>query len=125
MLLVFNLLSWWYTDGLRRQIGVLGDKLDGTLDFFSFSILINTLFVPFRQISTGKVDGSLEVQFRAMIDNIFSRLIGAVIRTTILFFGSVVLILQLLVSLITILVWIMLPFLPVMCVVFVIAGVKP
>ena len=124
MLLVISLMRWWYADGLRRQISLLSNKLDGTLDFFSFSILVNTLFVPFRQISTGKVDGSLEVQFRAFIDNTFSRLIGAAIRTIIIFTGSIVLVLQLLISLITILIWLLLPFLPVACVVFAIAGVK-
>jgi len=73
MLLVTELFKWWYTAGLRQRLKKISVRLDGTIDYFSMDLLVKTLFAPFRQISAGKVDGSLEVKMRALIDRLFSR----------------------------------------------------
>ena len=68
MLLVTSLLTWWYTDGWRARAGIVSHRLDATIDYFSFDLLLKTLFAPFRQISAGNVDGPLEVKLRALVD---------------------------------------------------------
>jgi len=107
-------VSWWYTTGwgLERSRGV--ERLARYYDFFSLDLLIKTLFSPFRQISVGKVNGPLAVQWRAFIDRVISRFIGAMIRTFMIVFGSLAIIGIGLVTLIQIALWPLLPFLPVL-----------
>ncbi len=123
MLLVTELLRWWYGDGLRQRVRMIAGRLDGTIDYFSVDLLLKTLFSPFRQIAAGRVDGSLEVQFRAMIDRLFSRVIGAFIRLMILVVGGIMIAVQVLASVIVLVVWICLPLAPVIGVILAAIGV--
>lgn len=124
MLLVTELLRWWYGDGLRERVRMIAGRLDGTIDYFSIDLLLKTLFSPFRQISAGKVDGSLEVQFRAFVDKLFSRVIGAFIRLIILIVGGVTIALQVLLSTVVLLTWLCVPLAPIVGVVLAAAGVR-
>lgn len=124
MLLVTELFKWWYTAGLRQRLKKISVRLDGTIDYFSMDLLVKTLFAPFRQISAGKVDGSLEVKMRALIDRLFSRLIGAFVRSLLLVVGGVTIALQAVLALVMILLWLLVPFLPVAGIVLMISGVK-
>ena len=124
MLLVTELFRWWYTAGLRQRLKKISVRLDGTIDYFSMDLLVKTLFAPFRQISAGKVDGSLEVKMRALIDRLFSRLIGAFVRSLLLVVGGVTIALQAVLALVMILLWLLVPFLPVAGIVLMISGVK-
>ncbi len=112
VMLVVSLFQWWYGDGLRERIKFASVRLESLIDYFSFSLLLKTLFSPYRQISAGKVDGSLEVQLRAFVDKLFSRVIGAVIRLIIMIVGFVVLILAVVYTLLTMILWLALPALP-------------
>lgn len=112
MLLVTSLLTWWYTDGWRARAVTVSHRLDATIDYFSFDLLLKTLFAPFRQISAGNVDGPLEVKIRALVDKLFSRFIGAFIRLTILFVGGVVIVVQVLVGVAILAGWVVVPLLP-------------
>ncbi len=124
MLLVTELLKWWYTAGLRQRLQKISVRLDGTIDYFSMDLLLKTLFAPFRQISAGKVDGSIEVKMRALVDRLFSRLIGAFVRLLLLVVGGVTIMLQVISALIIVLVWLLVPFLPVVGIVLTVIGVK-
>lgn len=123
MLLVTELLRWWYGDGLRGRVRMIANRLDGTLDYFSIDLLIKTLFSPFRQISAGRVDGPLGVQMRAMIDKLFSRVIGALVRLMILIFGGITIAVQVLLGVVLIIAWAILPAAPVIGVVMSVMGV--
>lgn len=125
MLLVTSLLRWWYSDGWRGRAQLIANRLDGTIDYFSMDLLLKTLFAPYRQISAGKVDGPLEVQMRALIDKLFSRIIGAFIRTVILIIGAVVICVQVVVGLFMILGWGLVPILPVAGIVMSFIGWTP
>ena len=124
MLMVTELLRWWYSDGLRGRIRIIANRLDGTLDYFSIDLLIKTLFAPFRQISAGRVDGPLGVQMRAMVDRLFSRVIGAIVRLFILIIGGVAIALQALAGVLIIIVWTLVPLLPLLGIIMAIIGVK-
>src|SRR5689334_10420475 len=88
MLLLTSFISWWYGDGWRRQIQTFSKRIDGVMDFFSFSLLIKTLFSPFRQISAVTVDGGMDVKLRAMLDKLISRVVGAAFRLLIIVVGG-------------------------------------
>ena len=82
-------------------------------DTFSLSLLIRTLFSPFRQISVGSVGGPLGVQIQAWFDRVISRFIGAMVRTFMILAGVVVITLSLLVGMIRLVLWLLLPALPI------------
>jgi hypothetical protein len=125
MLLVTSLLRWWYTEGLRQKIQSFANRLEGTMDFFSFSLLIKTLFSPFRQISAGRVDGPLGVQLRALVDKLVSRIIGAGIRITILVVGGVIVTLQLVLIIFLLIGWLAFPIIPVIGIILSVLGINP
>jgi hypothetical protein len=125
MLLLTSLLSWWYSDGWKWRAKKLADRIDATVDYFSFELLLKTLFAPFRQISAGRVDGSLEVKMRAMMDLLFSRIIGAVVRTFLLIFGGIVVVVQAIVGILVLVGWAFIPALPVAGIVLAVIGWIP
>ena len=122
MLLVISLLRWWYSDGWLQRARLVTVRLDGTVDYFSIDLLLKTLFSPFRQISAGKVDGPLNIQLRALVDKIFSRLIGAFVRIIILLIGGIVIGLQALLSLVILLGWAIVPLIPIIGILLAVMG---
>ena len=125
MLLLTSFFQWWYGDGWRRQAKMISSRIDGMTDFFSFSLLLKTLFAPYRQISAGKVDGPLEVQLRALADRIFSRAVGAVVRLLILGIGSVALGTMVIYSFIYLLGWALSPLFPIVGLILALTGWTP
>jgi hypothetical protein len=109
-MLFISLFSWWYTTGWAQlaQRAVL--RIASVLDFFSVGLLLKSLFSSYRQISTGRVRGSLDAQFRAWGDRQLSRAIGAMVRLVVILFGLVATILMSVVSLGLLILW---PFVPV------------
>lgn len=122
MVLTLALLKWWYTDGWRARARLIANRLDGTIDYFSFDLLLKTLFAPFRQISAGSVDGPLEVRMRALIDKLFSRIIGAFIRLIILVVGGITVGVQVVVGLIILVGWTLVPLFPVLGLILTLVG---
>jgi len=123
MVLVINLLRWWYTDGWRKRTRLIANRLDGTIDYFSIDLLLKTLFAPFRQISAGRVDGPLGVKMRALIDKLFSRIIGAFIRFIILVIGGIVIGLQAVLGVMILIGWGLVPLFPVIGLMLTLIGV--
>jgi hypothetical protein len=72
-------LQWWYGPGWRDAGLRLSGKVRETYLWFSIPILLRTLFAPWRRITTPS-GGSLEMRFRASIDNLLSRVIGMTVR---------------------------------------------
>lgn len=100
-------------------------KLDGLLDYFSIDLLIRTLFSPFRQISAGAVDGPIDIKVRAFFDKLISRLIGALVRLVVLLIGVLSIIVGVAGGLLYLLGWAVVPFLPVIGLIVMLAGWIP
>ena len=111
-MVIFSLFSWWYTTGWLTLMQKCGARLQGVLKFFSVGQLLGSLFAPFRQISAGRVQGPLNVQLQALGDRIFSRAIGAVVRSMIIVFGLIIAVVAALLCVIFIAVWPLLPLAP-------------
>lgn len=124
MLLVTELLRWWYGDGWRGRVRLVSVRLDGTLDYFSIGLLAKTLFAPFRQISAGRVDGPIGVQARALVDKLVSRLIGALVRLVILVIGGIAIGSQVVISALALVAWGLVPLLPIVGIALAVMGVK-
>lgn len=124
-MLIVGLLSWWYSAGWAQRVTLISQRFASTLDYFSPGILISTWFAPFRQISAGRVQGSLEVKWRAFVDRLISRVIGGLIRTVLLITAVVMLIFQSLVAAVELLLWALLPLMPLVGLVLMLSGWTP
>lgn len=88
------------------------ERVASTFDYFSIGLLLKTLFSPFRQISAGKVRGSLAVQWRAFVDRLVSRCIGAIVRSILIVIGCVTIVLHIIFGCISAVIWAVVPLLP-------------
>lgn len=122
---LMGILSWWYGNGWRQRLAMLGDRVESTSDYFSIGLLASTLFSPFRQISAGKVNGPLALQMRAFFDRLISRLIGAVVRSFMILFGVVALSFQVICGVIVLLFWAIIPLFPVIGLLLTVIGWVP
>jgi len=108
-----GIISWWYGDGWKGQLLRVRDRLVATARFFSIGQLLDTLFSPFRQISAGGTSGSIATQMRAFFDKTLSRIIGAIVRLFTILAGIIILTIQALYELIILIMWLILPLIPI------------
>lgn len=117
--------SWWYGEGWLSLARKVNGRVTGVLKFFSVGQLAMSLFAPFRQISAGRVQGPLGVQLRAWGDKQFSRVIGAIVRLLLIFCGLIGALLYGVLGLAMMVLWPLLPAVPIVGLVLSISGVRP
>lgn len=122
---IIGMLSWWYGAGWRQRVVILHERLAKTIDYFSIDLLAKTLFAPFRQISAGQVNGSLDVKMRAFFDRIISRMIGMLIRSFMILMGICAIVIHSVLGAVTVVMWAFIPLLPLVGVLFSISGWVP
>lgn len=110
-MLLGGLLSWWYGLGWAKLMHSVLGRVHGVLGFFSVWQLLGSLFAPFRQISAGRVQGSISAKFAAFGDRLLSRFIGAFVRLLLVITGLFVALLVGLFGLLLVITW---PFVPVL-----------
>lgn len=102
------------------------DRFDNAADFFSLELALRTLFKPFRQIDAERArKGSISVILRGVFDQLFSRLIGGMIRLVLMVIGCVVIALEAIIGLLRLAVWPIVPFLPLLVLPLVMSGWIP
>ena len=107
-----GIFQWWYGNGLLQSIRQSFLGVLRTADFFSVGLLLRTLFNPFRQISAAPVGGALSVQLSAFFDKLFSRAIGAVVRSMVIIVGILMILLRFLWMIVGVIMWLALPLMP-------------
>lgn len=107
-----GIFQWWYGEGWSRHLKRSGIGILRTADAFSIGLLVRTLFNPFRQISAAQVQGALPEQLNAFFDRLFSRAIGGVVRTIMIFVGMIVIFIRVLWMLASMVAWTLLPLTP-------------
>ena len=122
---IIGMLSWWYGAGWRQRVVMLRERLARTVDYFSIDLLAKTLFAPFRQISAGRVNGPLGVKMQAFFDRLISRMIGMMIRSTMIVMGVGTIIVYSVLGLITVIMWAFIPLLPLIGVLIMLSGWVP
>lgn len=108
-----GMFQWWYGEGWMRHVRLSGLGVLRIADFFSIGLLLRTLFNPYHQISAGRVRGPLPVQLRAFADRLFSRVIGSIFRTILIFVGLIVILLRIIWMILSVIVWTILPITPI------------
>jgi len=118
-------LSWWYGAGWKACLSGLRERLAATYDYFSIGLLLRTLFAPFRQISAGKVSGPIGLRWRAFVDRLISRFIGAFVRSVLIVIGIVWLGLQAVIGALVVVLWAFVPVMPLVGFIFMLSGWVP
>lgn len=118
-------LSWWYGAGWKSFLLGLKERIASSYDYFSIGLLASTLFAPFRQISAGKVQGPINIQIRAAVDKLISRIIGAFVRLIIIFVGVVWLSVQSIIGAVAVVLWAFVPILPFIGFILMLSGWVP
>lgn len=122
-MLATGLISWWYVDGYSLFAHKLWTKLGDTIDLFSIGSLLKTLFAPYRQIAANEGGDSIDAKILAFIDRLVSRLVGGVARLCIVVFGALIIILQAILSILSLIIWPVLPITPVLFIMLAFTGV--
>jgi hypothetical protein len=107
-MLIMSFFSWWYVRGWQQVALNFEPRLKGVADTFSVHQLLRTLFAPWRRIITYP-GASLDERFRAWGDNLFSRMVGFVVRLFVLLAALLTLVLVALLSIIELVIWPLLP----------------
>lgn len=125
LMAITEMIIWWYSSGWKVFIRKLRISLSNLTDFFSMSSLIRTLFKPFRQISaeTASDHASLDIKFHMFLDRLISRAVGFFSRLTLLLAGIIIIIFGGVISLILIVLWPLIPLLPIAGIVLTVIGV--
>lgn len=105
-------LSWWYGTGWKARLLQLREQLIASYDYFSIGLLAKTLFAPYRQISAGSVAGPIGVRWRAFVDRLISRIIGAFVRAILIVVGALWLAIQVLLGAVLLMLWGIMPVVP-------------
>jgi hypothetical protein len=122
-MMLLAVISWWYSAGWANLARRIGNRVSGVMEAFSVSLLLKTLFSPFRQIDAGGSSRkALDAQLKALGDQLFSRLFGAFIRTLFIIIGTVIAGLVGIMGVVQLLIWPLVPFLPVVGVIAALVG---
>lgn len=111
-------IKWWYGAGWAGAARAAGRRLEELADLFSVSILLQTLFSPWKRIITYPGAG-LDAHMRAMLDNLVSRIIGFFVRIFVLIAAVVSVVILAIISAIQLAAW---PLLPIAGVVLIVMG---
>lgn len=120
-----GILSWWYGDGWKQRLGMTLERLVWISDYFSIGLLFKTLFAPFRQISADRINGSLSMQLRGMVDQLISRCIGFMVRLFMILLGIVVIISISIWGGVVLVMWAVVPVLPIIGLILTVIGWVP
>lgn len=122
---IVGILSWWYSSGLVARIAAVRGRIESMMDYFSIDLLLRTIFSPFKQISAGSVSGPIGIKLRASLDRLFSRCIGAIVRTILIVVGIVGILFTCIAGILLILSWLLIPALPFIGVILALIGWTP
>lgn len=105
-------LSWFYTKGVEYYIASWRGTLAYFVHFFSLSLLLKTLFSPWKRLVF--VDTSpgfnLQKQFEVFTSNLISRMIGAIVRFILFWTGIILIVLVAIGGVVGVFFWLILPF---------------
>lgn len=88
---VYQLISWHFFEVPREILKAWKNFLKFNLNYFSVPLLLKTLFSPWRRYKISRGQGfDLGKFFETLISNLIFRLLGAVIRSFLIFVGLLV-----------------------------------
>ena len=112
---------WHFSEMPRFLLGVWKNYILFALNYFSLPILLKSLFAPWRRYRWSYPKGfNIGEFFSTLISNIFSRIIGAMMRIVLILVGFLLQIFVVLLGAVVFLFWVLLPFIIIAGLIFVI-----
>ena len=109
-LLAVQYLRWHYTQGVIDLVHVVGNFVWFFYEFFSIRLLLSTLFVPFHRLNeTGPTGLDLGRMAEKLVVNSLMRLVGALMRASLILFGGTLVILTCVLGIFFLCVWLCAP----------------
>lgn len=100
---------WWFSVVPKKIIYIGSKSLKRAFEFFSISLLLKSLFSPWKRDETDTSNMSLDDRLRVLMMNVVSRLVGAVVRLGTIFVGLIIIIATFLATLLGVLIFIFIP----------------
>ena len=108
----FSWIKWHYTVQMREVYLKWKNVLLFTVNYFSVDLLLRTYFSPWRKYKWSYGKGfSFQRYFEVAISNLFSRVVGAIVRTFVIVVGMFSVLFVLLLGIPVILFWVLVPLL--------------
>lgn len=105
--------TWWYGPGWKNAFHRITKRVDILAGELSMGILLGSLFEPWKQITSySRQNSPIDVKIHVLIDNIFARIVGFVVRTSVLIFGLLACGITFIFGLILAIAWPLVPFSP-------------
>lgn len=101
--------SWWYGQELAAIWQATGVMTAKVYSLFSISLLLQTLFDPWKRDIVAAENVSLDVRIRLLVENLTSRFIGFIIRLMTIAVGLLVTIISFGLLIAFLLIWLLLP----------------
>lgn len=118
-MLMAGFFKWWYGAGWKLVWQRLGERIRSVASAFSVTLLIRTLFSPWRRVIASRGRG-FDAAIHAAIDNAVGRFIGFSVRCVVLVAATISTIAIGIIGGALFLVW---PFLPICAVALLVMGV--
>ena len=108
--LILIWLQWQCIESPRVLIKIISNFLRFNLSFFSFSLLLKTLFHPWRKYQESYGRGFDPKRFFSTLSfNAISRILGAIVRILVITIGGISTLFLLLLGLVAFILWILSP----------------
>ncbi|MBR3137925.1 hypothetical protein IKG41_01085 [Candidatus Saccharibacteria bacterium] len=122
---ITEMFLWWYSRGWGVFVDQLKNYFASIVDFFSMDSLFRTLFKPFRQISaeSASANSSIDLKFQMFLDRLISRTVGFFSRLILILVGVILMICGGVLGLVLIVLWPIIPLLPIGGILLTILGV--
>lgn len=111
--MVANIFFWWYSEGIVSvaKYGSYATSVIG--NFFSLSELVKTWTRPWKDDGLAARNASLSDQLKILQLNFASRFVGFTVRSIVIFFTLIVMLVVWLGTLLSLTLWMVLPWLPI------------
>lgn len=113
-----DIFGWWYSQGIREFLVYLKAFFLKITDLFSVKMLLKTFLAPWKRDIVSLEGLPFNLMIRVIIFNLVARLIGAVIKTFILFIYFLALAIFLSLALSLVLIWLLLPLISILGIIF-------
>ena len=106
---VLAFFLWWLKAIPQDIIYITKRTIQKIYIYFSMDLLARTIFLPWKRDEINTSNLSLDLKFRVWMMNLVSRLVGAVVRSTVILIGMFSIVLTFVTSIVAIVGFVLLP----------------